>query len=428
MIAKIGRSSNLYGALAYNQLKVEKEKAQILFANKLIETQSGQYSTAQLARSFEPYFLANRNTEKTVLHISLNPAPGDKVSDEQFTIMAEEYMREMGYGLQPFAVFKHTDIGRTHIHIVSVCVDEQGKKISDKFEKRRSMNICRELERKYGLLPAAENVQSENAKIFHPVEYHKGDIKSQISSVVRHLPKYYQFETLGQYNALLSLFNIAAEKVESELYGKMHRGLVYMALNENGKKAAHPIKASLLGNDAGMPALELHFARCREPLKYHPAKEIIKSAVNSTMKEANDELNFKKHLASKGINAIIRRNDTGRIYGMTFIDHNSKTVWNGSSLGKEFSANAFNDHWSEITAPEVNKPADLQPKAMQLHDTQELYAESPHPLFHFLTSEKCGDNFIGDLGGLFQNSQGDDYEEQDFENKMKKKRKRRTGR
>jgi hypothetical protein len=80
------------------------------------------------------------------LHISLNPDPKDKVSDDKFREMAEQYMREMGYGEQPFVVFKHTDIDRSHIHIVSVCVDEEGKKISDKFEKMRSMNVCRELE------------------------------------------------------------------------------------------------------------------------------------------------------------------------------------------------------------------------------------------------------------------------------------------
>jgi len=424
MIAKIGRTSNLYGALAYNQLKIAKEKGQLLFANKIIETQSGQYSTAQLVRSFEPYLLANRNTEKTALHISLNPDPGDKVNDEQFIKMAEEYMREMGYGQQPFAVFKHTDIDRTHIHIVSVCVDEQGKKISDKFEKKRSMNVCRDLERKYGLLPAAEKVQRENDRIFHPVDYRKGDIKSQIASVVRHLPKYYQFETLGQYNALLSLFNITAEKVEAELYGKMHRGLLYIPLNGEGERAGHPFKASLFGKDAGMPALEQHFAKCRETLKYHSARQIVKSALNTAVKDTGDELNFRKHLAQKGINAIIRRNDTGRIYGMTFIDHNSKTVWNGSSLGKELSANTFNEYWNNNIAPEIKEKAELQPE-ISTPDDRDLPAVEPHHFFNFLnTAEKNQDGFIEALGSLLPVEQGEDYQEQDFANKMSKNRKR----
>ena len=169
--------------------------------------------------------------------------------------MAEQYMREMGYGQQPFVVFKHTDIGRSHIHIVSVCVDEEGKKISDKFEKMRSMNVCREMERKYGLIPATDKKHKRNDKIFHPLNYQKGDVKSQIASVVRHLPNYYQFQTLGEYNALLSLFNITTEKVEGELHGKVKRGLLYIPLNEKGEKVGHPFKASIFGKSAGLPAL-----------------------------------------------------------------------------------------------------------------------------------------------------------------------------
>lgn len=98
MIAKIGRSGNLHGALAYNHLKVVNENGKILFTNKMIETPHGLYSVAQLAQSFAPYLISNRNTEKHTLHISLNPDPKDKVSDDKFREMAEKYMREMGYG------------------------------------------------------------------------------------------------------------------------------------------------------------------------------------------------------------------------------------------------------------------------------------------------------------------------------------------
>ncbi len=330
MIAKIGRSSNLYGALAYNNLKVEKENGQILFANKIIETPSGHYSVAQLSQSFTPYLIANRNTEKHTLHISLNPDPKDNVSDEKFRELAEQYMREMGYGEQPFVVFKHTDIDRTHIHIVSVCVNEEGKKISDKFEKMRSMNVCRELERQHGLVSATDKEHKQNDKIFSPVNYQKGDVKSQIASVVRHLPNYYQYQTLGEYNALLSLFHITTEKVEDELQGKSQQGLLYIPLNEKGERAGHPFKASLFGKSAGLPTLELHFAKCKEALKDHPTKPTIKAAITIALKTTSDEQAFKKQLTEQGINVVVRRNDTGRIYGITFIDHNSKAVWNGS--------------------------------------------------------------------------------------------------
>lgn len=426
MIAKIGRSESLYGALAYNQLKVEHENGQILFANKMIETTSGHYSVAQLAQSFAPYLIANRNTEKHTLHISLNPDPNDKVSDDKFREMAELYMREMGYGEQPFVVFKHTDIDRSHMHIVSVCVDEEGKKISDKFEKRRSMNVCRELERKYKLIPATEKEYRQNDKIFQRVNYQEGDVKSQIASVVRHLSKYYQFQTLGEYNALLSLFNITSEKVEGELRGKMQQGLLYIPLNEKGERVGHPFKASLFGKSAGLPALELHFAKCKTVLKDNPTKQTLKSAVTIALQTTINEQAFKKQLMEQGINVVVRRNDTGRIYGITFIDHNSKAVWNGSRLAKELSANTFNDCWNRNIKPEIKEPAILQPKLSSSNDA-DLPLEQPHHLFDFLSTDKHEDGLIEALVGLLPEVQGEDYEEQDFANKMKKKKKRKRG-
>lgn len=430
MVAKIGRGSNLYGALAYNQLKVKKENGQILHTNKMIETPDGQYSVVQLTQSFEPYLIANQKTEKPVLHISLNPDPKDEVSDEKFRHLAEQYMKEMGYGEQPFVVFKHTDIDRAHIHIVSVCVNETGKKISDKFEKRQSMKVCRELERQYNLIPAMEKQHKQNDKIFCPVDYQKGNVKSQIASVVRHLPNYYKFQTLGEYNALLSLFNITTEKVEGELNGKLQKGLLYSPLNENGKKAGHPFKASLFGKKAGLPALELHFEKCKETLKNNRARLTIQSAINDVMASSNDELHFKKQLTDMGINVVVRRNDTGRIYGITFIDHNSKTVWNGSRLGKKFSANVFNDYWNHNIKPDKNEPDEPHTKVSQSYLMEDLLTEQPHGLFDFLykhTSVSSTNNtgVIESLGGLLPETLGEDYEELAFIDQMKKKKKKR---
>lgn len=423
MIAKIGRSANLYGALAYNNLKVENENGKILFVNKIIETANGQYSVAQLAQSFATYLLANLNTEKHTLHISLNPDPKDKVNDDKFREMAEAYMREMGYGDQPFVVFKHTDIDRSHIHIVSVCVDEQGKKISDKFEKMRSMNLCRGLERKHGLIPATDKERYQTEKIFKPVDYRAGDVKSQIASVVRHLPNYYKFQTLGEYNALLSLFNITTEKVEGELHGKSQQGLLYIHLNDKGEKAGHPFKASLFGKNAGLPALELHFAKCKTALKDLPTKQTLKAAITIALQTTNDVQAFKKQLSEQGINVVVRRNDTSRIYGMTYIDHNSKTVWNGSRLAKELSANTFNDYWNNNIKPEIIESAVQKPKISTSSDADPP-AEEPHPLFDFLHTEKHENGLMEALGSLFiPEAQGEDYEEQDFANRMKKKRK-----
>lgn len=61
----------------------------------------------------------------------------------------------------------------------------------------------------------------------------------------------------------------------------------------------------------------------------------------------------------------MRRNDTGRIYGVTFIDHHSRVVLNGSRLGKEYSANVFNERFPSIEEEQPRSILDrlLHPKS-----------------------------------------------------------------
>ncbi|MFH6943500.1 hypothetical protein ACHRV1_25880 [Flavobacterium aquidurense] len=122
---------------------------------------------------------------------------------------------------------------------------------------------------------------------------------------------------------------------------------------------------------------------------------------------------------------MIRRNDKGRIYRINFIDNNSKTIWNGSLLGKELSANTFNDYWNNNIKPDIKEPVELQSKISRTNNA-DLPAQEPHHLFEFLnTTEKHEDGLIEALGGLLSEELGEDYEEQDFANKMRKKRKHR---
>jgi len=165
MIAKIGRGSNLKGVLIYNYEKVEKEQGNIIHCHKMIHPLTGEFTIPLLERSFELYLIANNRTEKPILHISLNPNPKGTVSDEVFSALAENYMQEMGYGEQPYVVFKHTDTERAHIHIVSVCVDEYGKRISDSFEKVRSMKVCRNLEKQFKLTSAIGTTKKKDIPI-----------------------------------------------------------------------------------------------------------------------------------------------------------------------------------------------------------------------------------------------------------------------
>ena len=160
MIAKINTGTTIFGAIEYNRNKINEEHASVIFQHNMMENYTGD-PTLDLhfaLRSFEPYLTANQRTEKPVVYISLNPDPKDRLTDEQYAQLAQDYMVKMGFGNQPYIVYKHEDIERHHLHIITVRVDENGKKISDSFEKLRSMDACRELEIKYGLHPALKKV------------------------------------------------------------------------------------------------------------------------------------------------------------------------------------------------------------------------------------------------------------------------------
>ena len=158
MVAKINRGVSLYGAIIYNQRKVDEATARIIAGNRMITDLTGNPHNVmqQTLWAFESYLAANRNTEKPVLHISLNPSVDDRLTDGQFAELAREYMQKMGYGDQPYIVYLHEDIDRRHVHIVSTCVKENGEKISDAYEWNRSMKACRELENRFGLKPVAD--------------------------------------------------------------------------------------------------------------------------------------------------------------------------------------------------------------------------------------------------------------------------------
>lgn len=414
MIAKIGKGENLWGALTYNQQKVDNENGTVLLTNKIPDLWDRPYSVKFFHQYFEPYLIANNKTEKPVRHISLNPDPNDKVDDKDYREMAQQYMQEMGYGSQPYVVFKHTDIDRTHIHIVTTCVQIDGKKISDRYDHPRSMEACRKLEKQYNLKVAGENRNLNQSSIFKPVDYTNGNIKAQLSSVIRHIPKTYGFQSMGAYNALLSQFNISSEEVSGELHGKMRKGIVYFATDKNGKKISKPFKSSLFGKHAGVENIQVLIEKSRVKMKNDPSKLILKRTIETALSTSKSEGSFKTQLLEQGIDTVIRKNNQGKIYGITFIDHNSKLVWNGSQLDKELAANSFNKLWNDL---EIKR------------ETKSDHSDHSNLSQEICTGQFLTDNINGVFDGfffsLFSSDINTDQEEQIFASQMKKRQRKR---
>lgn len=405
MVAKINYGSSLYGALAYNGEKVNEGVAKILETNKVFCSADGIHDISACIQDFMAYMPSLIHTKKPIIHISLNPHPDDKITDEQFSAIAQEYIEKMGYGNQPFVVYKHEDIDRHHLHIVTLAVDEQGKKINDGNNFYRSKHITREIEQKYGLLPA-ERQRTKEAFRLQKVQPQEGNIKKQLASVIKPAAKFYHCPSFKEYRALLSTYNICVEEVKGEIYGKSYNGLVYFATDDKGKKVGNPFKASLFGKAVGYEALQNRFKASKEELKEKWLAPKTKAVVAGALRRSATREDFRDNLYRKGIDVLFRENEEGRLYGVTFIDHNNGCVVNGSRLGKELSANAIAE-WFNCPHPELSAPIQQNVKG-SISQTQ--------------TSD--GDAVLGGLLDLPLEAHGTDWEEEQFRRRMQRKKRK----
>ena len=347
MIAKISSTENLGGALGYNFKKVEKGEASILLAAELYQNKEGRYTMEEVFADMEALIPKKCRTKKTVFHCSLNPHPDEKLSDELLVQIAKEYMEALGYGKQPYIVFKHNDIAREHIHIVSLRVDSNRRKINDRFEKRRSKQITDALERKYNLIPSSK-VSEQAAAETSKVDIGKGNIKEQVASTLRMVLKHYRFCSLGELNAILSAYNLAVEEVKTEFRGRKYDGLVYVPTDDKDNKVSTPIHASDIGRGVGYTAVQNKVQKSKQAIK--PLIPTIRRKVLGVMRTSPDtEEKLRQRLEEQGVRVTIRKNESGRIYGITFIDDKEGIALNGSRLGKGYAANVFNAYFSNPT-------------------------------------------------------------------------------
>ena len=410
MVANIRSGSSPGGALYYNKEKVDKDEAEILYWQKMLEPfdKHGQMDVDACMESFMPYLEANRRTTNTVFHVSLNPSPEDKLTFEQLREIAYEYMERMGYGNQPYIVFKHTDIDREHLHVVSLRIDENGRKLPHDFEARRSMEILRDLERKYGLHPSIKGQEQTDKEGLRKVNYPEGNVKQQISSVVRSCLRHYKCSSYGELRTLLEAFNVSIEERTGTIDNRNYAGVIYGAMTDDGYGVGTPFKSSTIGKDVGYRALQKYYEKSKYQLKEEGALDRLRQCVRDAMRPHNTRDEFRRLLKADNIDAIFRINPVGRIYGVTFIDHNEGIVANGSVLGKEFSANAFNGLYP---APRESLHIGSEQRQEPQHDRQPEHAVDP---------------ISGIVGTVLDLANTDAYEEQ--QRQIQRRRKRRLHR
>ena len=418
MIAKISSSENLAGALGYNFKKVVSGDARVILAEGLYANLEGGYTMEEVLSDMQAAIPKKCRTKNVVFHCSLNPHPDEKLSDEQLTQIAQEYMQTLGYGEQPYIVFKHNDIAREHIHIVSLRVNSAGEKINDKFENRRSKRITDLLERKYGLIPSTPSKEQRTNAPASQEHLPLDNIRSEMAQTLRGVLMHYHFCSLGEFNAVLRRYNLAVEEVKTTYLGKQYDGLVYVSTDDKGNKVGIPIHASKIGRGVGYAAVQHKMKQSKQSIK--PFIAGIRQRVLAVMRTPpHSEEDLLTRLQEQGLRCMIRKNDSGRIYGITFIDDNLGIALNGSRLGKGYAAKQFEAYFS---APESNRFLDEKlyghlsspweaPKGLA-HSIPLLAEGSDNPM------ESILDELIGDLPLTTGN---DDWKEASWQRKLRRR-------
>lgn len=363
MVAKIKTGRSLLGAINYNEHKVCAGKAELIMAQGYLKEPQALTFDDKLGRLTD---LTKRNgrTKVNTLHVSLNFALGENLDKETLQRVADEYMAGLGFGGQPYLVYRHDDAGHPHLHIVSTNIQSDGTRISfHRLANRASEQSRKQVEINFGLIQAEEQqkVQKDISPLsIERIIYGQSELKRAMTHVVNEVLRTYKMASLPELNAVLRSFNVTADRgaKESRMYEK--NGLVYWALDSRGAKIGVPIKASSIYGKPTMKNLQRRFS-LNEVLR-KSMRESLKLTVDQALLAPVSKRAFEQRLQAQKIDVLFRHNDDGRLYGVTFVDHNSKVVFNGSDLGKRYSANNLAQLFAQAVSPAFAYP-DQKPYA-----------------------------------------------------------------
>lgn len=340
MVARITTPHSICRALNYNEQKVKHGQAELLnAANYLKDTE--QLNFYDKLKRFADLISLNERAKTNALHISLNFDNDDKLSKEKLIEIAGEYMEGIGFANQPYLVYQHQDAGHPHIHIVTTSIQENGTRI-DTFNigRNQSEKTRKELEQKYRLVQAAgRKICSEEIRpVSQKIHYGKSETKRAISNVLAHVLSAYKYSSLAELNAVLKLHNVVADRGSEASRIYKNNGLVYRILDEKGNKVGVPIKASLIYNNPGLKFLDQKFIQNKSTKQQH--KQHVKNMINyAVFRNSNPSLQgLINALRKEQIEVVLRQSKESFLYGITYVDFKTKCVFNGSDLGKEYSA------------------------------------------------------------------------------------------
>ncbi|WP_439584134.1 relaxase/mobilization nuclease domain-containing protein [Dyadobacter bucti] len=396
MVAIIKTGASIRSTFYYNENKLKQGVAECIMAGNYPD------DSANLTEQERLYMLLklaalNTNVVRNSVHISLNFDPSEQHSKALLGEISQAYMEKIGFGDQPYLVYQHHDSGHPHIHIVSVKVDTNGKRIeTQNIGRNQSERARKEIEKEFYLVKAdgRKQQQIQNLKpAMVSANYGKVETKRAISNVLSGVIDKYKYTSIPELNAVLNQYNVAADRGSEDSRTFKKGGLHYRLMNDKGERVGVPIKASDFHQKPTLKYLQTKF-ETNEQLR-QTDKLRIKNAIDFTLYgKQNVTLDrLINNLKRDGIDTVLRKNDAGLIYGITYVDHRSKSVFNGSTLGKNYSAKAI----QERCVPFVQQPANvISNEVKQTQPGKNIGAPASTPSYALKNSSQLNENKISD--------------------------------
>ncbi|HTN07593.1 relaxase/mobilization nuclease domain-containing protein [Agriterribacter sp.] len=354
MVAVIHSSNSIRSALNYNEQKVQQKQAKYLAVSGYPKDLKDLTFSQKLYRLTHLASL-NQRAKVNSVHISLNFDPGEKLPETTLEKIANVYMEKIGFGKQPYLVYQHFDAGHPHLHVVTTSIQADGKRIDmHNLGRTKSQQARVQIEKDFGLIAAGSRKLKEAYQLkpvsAERIKYGKSDTRRAITNVLDAVLNNYKFSSLPELNAVLKLYNVIADRGSEDSRTFQKKGLVYRVLNERGDKVGVPIKASLIYSKPTLKFLETRFD-LNEPLK-QKHKQHTKTTIDWALERLTNPTldSLIKALEKDRINVVVRQNKDGIIYGITYVDHTTKCVFNGSDLGKSYSAKGILERCKAIPA------------------------------------------------------------------------------
>ena len=234
MVIKIHQTANTENALLYNEKKVQKGFAEFFDSQNTISQNPFSYNEKHRLKIFSDIERQNPRVKNKCLHISINPTTDDylKMGDQNIKTEINNLLNDLGYGKQPYFVYKHEDLDRVHFHIVSTRIDiETGRKISDSNERKKVQQFIKTLEEKYNL---TKDLQKENLNLGFTAS--SSNLKQNLQKLFRELNRMESITNRLLYDKSLAKFNVEIRR--------SGRGHIVFIMDGNGNPVRYPLRLS----------------------------------------------------------------------------------------------------------------------------------------------------------------------------------------